>query len=226
MRAMILAAGFGKRMMPLTATTPKPLLQVNGKPLIDYHIERLRQAGIKELVINHAHLGQQIEDYCGNGSRYGVNIVWSREGEPLETAGGIAKALPMLGESPFVSVNGDIWTDYPFHSLLEKPLPRILAHLVLVNNPDHNAKGDFCLLPDGKLANSGNPAYTYSGIAVLSKALFDRYGIYEGPLAPVLRKAIDDGLVTGEHFSGHWYDVGTPARLDEVSKIVASLAAY
>lgn len=222
---MILAAGFGKRMMPLTAVTPKPLLRVNGKPLIDYHIERLLEAGVTSLVINHAHLGQQIEDYCGDGSRYGCCITWSREGEPLETAGGLARALPLLGDEPFVSINGDIWTDYPFKKLVERRMQGALAHLVLVDNPPHNSKGDFCLQADGRLANEGVPGFTYSGIALLSKSLFSRYGVYEGPLAPLLRQAINDGLVTGEYYAGHWYDVGTPQRLAEVSDLVAAMEA-
>ncbi len=228
MKAMILAAGFGKRMMPLTATTPKPLLKVNGKPLIDYHIERLRDAGVKEFVINHAHLGEQIENYCGDGSRYGVSILYSRETEPLETAGGIAKALSLLGEEPFISVNGDIWTNYPFHLLLKRGLKNALGHLVLVDNPEFKTQGDFALQPDHFLAVSGEPSFTYSGIAVLCKSLFDRYSIHEGPLAPLLRLAMADRQVTGEYFSGascHWYDVGTPQRLAEVSGMVAGMAA-
>jgi N-acetyl-alpha-D-muramate 1-phosphate uridylyltransferase len=223
---MILAAGFGKRMLPLTATTPKPLLKINGKPLIDYHIERLRDAGISEFVINHAHLGEQIENYCGDGSRYGVSIEYSRESEPLETAGGIAKALPLLGDEPFISVNGDIWTNYPFQPLLQHALKNTLAHLVLVDNPEFKTQGDFVLQPDHFLSVAGEPSYTYSGIAVLSQALFDRYQVYEGPLAPLLRLAMADKQISGEHFSGdscHWYDVGTPQRLAEVSEIVAGI---
>jgi MurNAc alpha-1-phosphate uridylyltransferase len=220
---MILAAGFGKRMLPLTSTTPKPLLPVNGKPLIDYHIERLRNAGVLQLVINHAHLGMQIEKHCGDGSRYGVQIVYSRESEPLETAGGIANALHLLGDDPFIIVNGDIWTDYPFAQLLELPLAGKLAHLVLVDNPEHNPHGDFTLLPDGLLAVSGSPGFTYSGIAILCKSLFIRYGVSAGPLAPLLRLAMAEKQVSGEHFAGHWHDVGTPQRLHEVSNIVAGL---
>jgi MurNAc alpha-1-phosphate uridylyltransferase len=223
MKAMILAAGFGKRMLPLTATTPKPLLPVNGKPLIDYHIERLRDAGVSQFVINHAHLGMQIENYCGDGSRYGVCIEYSREGEPLETAGGIANAFTLLGDEPFISVNGDVWTDFPYETLLNFTGEKVLAHLALVHNPQHNTRGDFCLQPDGILAVTGEPSYTYSGIAVLSKSLFDRYNIYEGPLGVLLRMAMVDGKVSGELYNGHWYDVGTPQRLREVSEIVAAL---
>ena len=221
---MILAAGFGKRMLPLTATTPKPLLPVNGKPLIDYHIEGLRKAGVTEIVINHAHLGEQIEAHCGGGERYGVAIKYSRENEPLETAGGIAKALPLLGDEPFIIVNGDVWTDYPFANLKQFAATSDLGHLVLVDNPLHNTKGDFSLDEGGGVQLTGTASYTYSGIAVLKKALFDQYNIYTGPLAPLLRLAIASQQITGECYTGHWYDVGTPQRLNEVSDIVSAIS--
>lgn len=223
---MILAAGFGKRMMPLTAKTPKPLLPVNGKPLIQYHIERLCAVGIKELVINVSHLGGQIENYCGDGSRFGVRIEYSRESEPLETAGGIAKALPLLiaegGSQTFVVVNADVWTDYGFSRLLEKKLAPALAHLIMVANPQHNPDGDFALEDSGMLASEGPTKLTYSGVALLDRALFDHYQVYQGALAPLLRKAMADLRVSGEYYGGHWYDIGTPDRLEEVSCMVAN----
>ena len=222
---MILAAGFGKRMMPLTERTPKPLLPVAGKPLIVYHIERLAQAGVREIVVNVSHLGQQIVDYCGDGTRFGVDIFYSREESPLETAGGIAKALPLLtageGNEIFLSVNGDIWTDFDFSHLLARNLAPNLAHLVMVNNPLHNLNGDFFLSEDGVLLSAGEQKLTYSGIALLSRELFDRYQLFHGPLAPLLRRAMDDRLVTGEHHPGAWHDIGTPERLEEVSRMVS-----
>lgn len=223
---MILAAGFGKRMLPLTKTTPKPLLLVNGKPLIQYHIERLRDAGVKEIVINVSHLGKQIENHCGNGSQFGVHIVYSREQEPLETAGGIAKALPLLckesknDSDSFIVVNGDILTNYPFKALLQHSLQGKLAHLVLVDNPPHHVQGDFVLHSDGLLSNVGENRFTYSGIALLNKALFERYQIYAGALGPLLRQAISNSHVTGEYYAGQWYDIGTPERLDEVNRLI------
>lgn len=222
-KAMILAAGFGKRMLPLTATTPKPLLCVNNIPLIDYHLYHLSDIGIKNVVINHAHLGTQIEEYCGLGDKYGLHIHYSRESEPLETAGGIAKALPLLGDKPFISINGDIWTDYPLQRLYNLTLDNALAHLVLVKNPAHHTQGDFALNSQGRVMPVGDTTYTYSGIAVFSKQLFDRYKVYEGALSPLLRLAIADGLVSGEYYQGRWFDVGTPQRLQEVSEEVALL---
>lgn len=219
MKAMILAAGKGERLRPLTLHTPKPLIRAGGVPLIEYHLRALAAAGFTEIVINHAWLGQQIEDYLGDGSRFGVSIQYSAEGEPLETGGGIFKALPLLGDNPFVVVNGDIWTDYDF-AALRKPCAG-LAHLVLVDNPPHHPTGDFCLngsqvqdaQPDG-------PALTYSGIAVLSPALF--LGCESGAfkLAPLLRTAMAAGHVTGEHLQGHWVDVGTHERLAEAEGLI------
>ena len=219
MKAMILAAGKGERMRPLTLTTPKPLVRAGGVPLIEYHLRALARAGFTEIVINHAWLGQQIEDYLGDGSRFGVSIHFSPEGEPLETGGGIFRALPLLGDEAFVVVNGDIWTDYDF-SALRQPLEG-LAHLVLVDNPEHHPDGDF-ILADGKV-HDGEPAadkLTYSGIAVLHPQLFD--GCPDGAfrLAPLLRKAMAEGRVSGEHLKGHWVDVGTHERLAQVETLI------
>lgn len=211
--AMILAAGRGERMRPLTDHTPKPLLQVGGKPLIVWHIERLAAAGIGELVINHAHLGGMIEQALGDGRQWGVRIRYSPEGEgrALETGGGIHHALPLLGEAPFLVVNGDVWTDIDYRSLA---LPTdALAQLVLVNNPSHHPEGDFHLGDDGRVDDLGAPRLTFSGIGVYAPALFTDCEPGAFPLAPLLRGAMADGLVHGLRHAGRWVDVGTPARL-------------
>ncbi|MFI8373387.1 N-acetylmuramate alpha-1-phosphate uridylyltransferase MurU [Pseudomonas helleri] len=219
MKAMILAAGKGERLRPLTLHTPKPLVRVGGVPLIEYHLRALAAAGFTEIVINHAWLGQQIEDHLGDGSRFGVSIQYSAEGEPLETGGGIFKALPLLGDKPFAVVNGDIWTDYSFAGL-RTPLTG-LAHLVLVDNPAHHPKGDFCLSGTQVLdAQPGSDTLTYSGIAVLSPALFDGAGAGAFKLAPLLRNAMAAGRVTGERLQGQWVDVGTHERLAEVESLI------
>ena len=233
MRAMILAAGRGERMRPLTDHTPKPLLQAGGKPLVVWHIERLVRAGITDLIINHAHLGKQIEQALGDGSRLGARIQYSDEGTALETAGGIAFALPLLippppagrgneGEgAPFAVVNGDIWCDYDFAQLpaLATAMQQRgdLAHLVLVDNPEHNPAGDFGLA--GDRVTDRAPKLTFSGIGLYQPALFA--AITRGskaPLAPLLRAQIAAGRVSGEHHRGQWLDIGTPQRLDELDK--------
>lgn len=222
MKAMILAAGRGERMMPLTATTPKPLLKVAGKPLLQYHIERLRDAGIKEIVINHCYHGEQIETYFGNGEQFGVSILWSRETTALETAGGIYQALPLLGEAPFIIVNADVWTNFTFEKLIASPhikalkQQKYLAHLLLVTNPVQNPAGDFALA-DGKIRNQGLPMWTYSGIAVLHPALLAEctLGQIKG-LAPLLRNFAKSDQISGELISEAWQDIGTPRRLAEI----------
>lgn len=220
MKAMILAAGKGERLRPLTLHTPKPLVPVAGVPLIEYHLRALAAAGITEVVINHAWLGQQIEDHLADGARFGVHIRYSAENEPLETGGGIFRALSLLGSEPFVLVNGDIWTDYRFTALPSRLAG--LAHLVLVDNPAHHPEGDF-VLQDGQVLGSsaGLPSLTYSGLAVLSPQLFA--GCAEGAfkLAPLLRQAMDAGQVSGEYYLGHWVDVGTHERLAEVEQLLA-----
>ena len=219
MKGMILAAGKGERMRPLTLTTPKPLVRVGGVPLIEYHLKALAAAGFTEVVINHAWLGQQIEDHLGDGSRFGLTIQYSPEGEPLETGGGIFRALPLLGDEAFVVVNGDIWSDYDF-SRLRQPLAG-LAHLVLADNPEHHPNGDFTLA-DGQVqdARPGAPTLTYSGIAVLHPQLFA--GCTEGAfkLAPLLREAMAQGRVSGERLQGQWVDVGTHERLAQVEHLL------
>lgn len=219
MKAMILAAGKGERLRPLTLHTPKPLVQAAGVPLIEYHVRALARAGFAELVVNHAWLGQQIEDYLGDGERYGVSIRYSPEGEPLETGGGIFNALPLLGDEPFLVVNGDIFTDYDFANLRRPLIGQ--AHLVLVDNPPHHPKGDF-LLHDGRVedAVAERDSLTYSGIAVLDASLFVgcRAGAFK--LAPLLRDAMAAGNVSGERYSGRWVDVGTHERLAEVERLL------
>ncbi|NWD09553.1 N-acetylmuramate alpha-1-phosphate uridylyltransferase MurU [Pseudomonas gingeri] len=220
MKAMILAAGKGERMRPLTLHTPKPLIRAKGVPLIDYHLRALAAAGFQEIVINHAWLGQQIEDYLGDGSRYGLSIAYSPEGEPLETGGGIFRALPLLGEEPFLVVNGDIWTDYDF-STLHRPLAG-LAHLVMVDNPPHHPAGGDFVLSDGQVRDdeSGAARLTYSGISVLHPELFAGCVAGAFKLAPLLRQAMARGRVSGEHLKGHWVDVGTVERLAQVEQLL------
>ncbi|MGY4819723.1 N-acetylmuramate alpha-1-phosphate uridylyltransferase MurU [Pseudomonas chlororaphis subsp. piscium] len=220
MKAMILAAGKGERMRPLTLTTPKPLIRAAGVPLIEYHLRALARAGFTEIVINHAWLGQQIEDHLGDGSRFGLSIRYSPEGEPLETGGGIFRALPLLGNEAFLVVNGDVWTDYDFR-LLNRPLDA-MAHLVLVDNPAHHTAGDFILSDDARVrdAEPGSQTLTYSGIAVLHPDLFQGCTPGAFKLAPLLRKAMADGQVSGERLQGHWVDVGTHERLAEVETLL------
>lgn len=215
MKAMLLAAGKGTRMLPLTATTPKPLLQAGGRTLIEHQILKLKAAGFHEFVINHAYLGAQIEAALGDGSALGVSIAWSREDEPLETAGGIVRALPLLGNEPFALVNADIWTDYPFAQLVHALGAGDLVHLVLVPNPEHHPRGDFAL-EAGRLcetAQADAPRHTYSGIAVFHPGLFAGMPDGKAPLLPLLQKAIALGRASGEYFTGDWLDVGTPQRL-------------
>ena len=209
---MILAAGRGERMRPLTDGTPKPLLEVGGKPLIAWVIEGLVRAGYRELVINVSHLGSRIESALGDGRRWDARIRYSHEAEALETAGGLAKALPLLGAEPFVVVNGDIHTDFDF-STLHAPRNGALAHLVLVDNPTHHPRGDFAL-EGARVVNDGAPRRTFSGIGVYAPALFTHLEAgTKAQLASVLRPQIDAGRVTGEHHGGRWMDIGTPERL-------------
>lgn len=223
MKAMILAAGKGERMRPLTLHTPKPLIPVAGQPLIEYHIRALRKAGFHELVINHAWLGAQLEAYLGDGARWGVSIHYSPEGEPLETGGGIYQALPWLGEEPFLVVNGDVWTDYAFDSLRLHRLSG-MAHLVLVDNPAHHRVGDFHL-HQGRVSMDGEgQRLTYSGLSVLHPQLFDGCTAGAFKLAPLLRQAMAAGQVSGEHYLGHWVDVGTVERLAEAEQLAGGRA--
>jgi MurNAc alpha-1-phosphate uridylyltransferase len=214
MRAMILAAGRGERMRPLTDHTPKPLLEVGGKPLIQYHVEALARAGISELVVNHAHLGGQIEAFLGDGSHWGLSITYSPEPPgALETGGGIYNALQLLGGEPFLVVNGDIWSDCDL-SRISCPEGK-LAHLILVENPNHNSGGDFNL-QDGEVSNDGAELLTFSGIGVYSPELFSDCKAGAFPLAPLLRQAATIGRVSGELHRVCWMDIGTPERLEEL----------
>jgi len=220
MKAMILAAGRGERMRPLTDHTPKPLLQVGGKPLIVWHLERLAAAGFQDIVINHAHLGAQIESALGDGSQWGVRIQYSPEKIALETAGGIANAMPLLGNAPFLVVNGDVYTDIDFGTL--KLVPPNLAHLVMVNNPPQHAAGDFAL-SSGKLSADGTEKLTFSGIGIYLPSLFA--SIVRGDaakLAPLLKAAMAQGLVSGSHHRGAWHDIGTPERLQALDSQLLS----
>ena len=213
MKAMILAAGRGERMRPLTDHTPKPLLPVAGKPLIVWHLEKLAAAGFREVIINHAHLGEQIEQTLGNGEKWGLTIHYSPEPPgALETAGGIAKALPLLGNEPFLVVNGDVWCDLDF-TRLQKPAGS-QAHLLLVANPAHHTRGDFSLnLGQVGLAQGGDTC-TYAGIGIFTPAMFASVPPGQAmKLRPLLDTAIAAGQLSGEFFAGHWVDVGTPERL-------------
>ena len=219
MKAMILAAGRGQRLRPLTDQTPKPLLVVRGKPLIQWHIERLRGAGYTRLVINTSWLAEQIQDYLGDGSQYGVHITFSNEKpEALETGGGIFKALPLLGREPFVVVNGDIWTDYPFENLKHALKQDDLAHLVMVPNPAHHPEGDFYLSPIGHLRGHGGPKLTYSGIGVYRPEFFRDCPAGRFPLLPWLHSAMELEALSGELYRGIWRDVGTREALQSLQQ--------
>ncbi|MGH8442647.1 MAG: N-acetylmuramate alpha-1-phosphate uridylyltransferase MurU [Nevskiaceae bacterium] len=217
MKAMILAAGKGERMRPLTDGRPKPMLPVAGKPLIEYHLERLSAVGVHEFVINLGWHGNQIRDGLGDGSRWGVTIAYSEEGWPaLESGGGIFHALPLLGAGPFIVVNGDVYADYPWRQLVDRArtLPRAdRAHLVLVPNPAHNPKGDF-VLANGRVGNGEAPRLTFSGLSVHRPEFFEGCSTGHFPLLPLWRRAAGAGLLSGEQFEGRWSDVGTPQRLD------------
>ena len=224
MRALLFAAGKGERMRPLTEHTPKPLLRAGGRMLVEWHLDKLAALGCDTVVLNTAWLAHCFEPALGDGSRWGLRLVYSYEGpEPLETGGGMAMALPHLGDAPFLAVNGDVFCDADFSRLPREPDG--LAHLLMVDNPAHNPTGDFALLADGKLASEGDARLTFSGIGVYRPELLRRCqaqwrqaGV-EHPrfkLAPILRAAMADGMVSGEHHRGIWTDVGTPERLAEL----------
>ena len=217
---MILAAGRGERMRPLTDHTPKPLLPALNRPLIEYHIERLTKAGYHDLVINTHHLGEQIRTHLGNGDRFKTTIHYSDEQpEALETGGGIFQALPHFGNDIFLVINGDIWCD---HSLSRPKMDATdLAHLVLVNNPDHNLSGDFAL-QNNKISNNGDHCFTFSGIGWYRAAFFSDCSAGRFPLAPMLIQAANERLVSGELYSGQWMDIGTPERLKELESLLSS----
>jgi MurNAc alpha-1-phosphate uridylyltransferase len=218
MKAMLLAAGRGERLRPLTDEVPKALVEAGGKPLIAWHLERLARAGVGEAVINVSHLGERIVERLGDGARFGLRLRYSRERERLETAGGIANARKLLGPDAFLLVNADVYCEYDFARLMQVRLGERLAHLVLVPNPPHRAKGDFSLR-GASVGNDAAPRYTYAGIAVMRAALVD--GVAPGekaPLAPFLYDAAARGLLGGELYEGLWQDVGTIERLAELEK--------
>jgi len=219
---MILAAGRGERMRPLTDSVPKPLLKVRGKPLIEYHLEALKRAGYQRVVINHAWLGQQIESVLGKGERFGLDILYCAETHALETAGGIINALPLLcptaKDELFTVVNGDIYSDFNFDTLPTHLPNGVEAHLVMVNNPSHHPNGDFHFTGQGLHPKQGCKL-TFSGMAVYNKVFFAQTGSGVKPLAPMLRTAINRGQIGAQHYTGHWTDVGTLQRLTELNKI-------
>ncbi|MEB3862821.1 MULTISPECIES: N-acetylmuramate alpha-1-phosphate uridylyltransferase MurU [Acinetobacter] len=219
MKAMILAAGLGNRMRPLTLYTPKPLLEVGGKPLIVWHIEKLKKIGVTEIVINSAWLADKLISSLGDGSQFGVDIRWTREDEGLETAGGIINALPLLGTDPFILVNGDVWTTMDFEALCQIKLNDDLAHLVLVDNPKQHPEGDFTLF-DGRIFTFDQDVMgenlTFSGVSVIHPKLFDGLESGKRPLAPLLKQAMQNQKISGEKLKGAWVDVGTPERLMEL----------
>jgi len=221
---MILAAGLGKRMQPLTEKLPKPLLQVGEKTLIEYQIERLVRAGVEHVVINHYYLGDQIVDLLGNGSKYGLSVKYSREPIRLETAGGIIKALPALVDDSFIVVNADVWTEFAFADLRPVDGDNCLAHLILVENTDYNPYGDFYLGQDHCVHENDQgdgQRLTFSGISVLHKNLFNGYPIQPRSLVPLLQEAMKLNKVSGEAYRGLWMDIGTPERLREVNDILS-----
>ena len=219
MKAMILAAGQGTRMRPLTLYKPKPLLEVGGKALIVWHIEKLKQMGVTEIVINSAWLADVLIGTLGDGSQFGVKILWTREDQGLETAGGIINALPLLGTEPFILVNGDVWTTFDFAPLSHLPLEQDLAHLVFVTNPVQHPNGDFTLL-NGRAytfeQEQTGEALTYSGIAVIHPKMFDGLEAGKRPLAPLLKQAMQNGKISAEKMQAAWVDVGTPERLSDL----------
>lgn len=218
MKAMLLAAGKGERMRPLTETRPKPLLTIAGKPLLVYHLQALAKAGIKEVVINTWYLGEQIVELIGPGTRFGLKITYSIEEELMDTGGGITKALPLLGDSPFMVLSADIFTDFPFATLPSEPAG--LAHLVMVNNPEYHVKGDF-FLDKGKIKlHDGGSKFTYGNIAVFRPEFFQ--GAPQGPfpLRDLFYKHIPHDLVTGQYFNGLWHNIGTPTDLEMANQIV------
>jgi N-acetyl-alpha-D-muramate 1-phosphate uridylyltransferase len=215
MKAMLLAAGRGERMRPLTDARPKPLLDAGGKPLVVWHLERIAAAGIRDVVINLSWLGEMIAAELGDGSRFGLRIQYSREPWPaLETGGGLLQALPLLGDAPFLLVNGDVFTDIAFEAL--RIAPDDLAQLVLVPNPEHNQKGDFWLSANGRIQAEGGERLTYSGVALLRPALFEGAQPGRFPLLPWLLRALEAGRLGGQRHAGEWLDIGTPQRLTEL----------
>lgn len=223
-KAMILAAGLGQRMRPLTDSLPKPMLSVGGNPLLQYHLEALAQVGVREAIINLAYLGDKIRDYVGNGERFGLAVSYSEEPEPLETGGALLNALNLLGDEPFLLINGDVWTDYPLTNLITYNLQDDAdAHLVLVPNPEFHPAGDFSPNASGRLENNPNLAkYTFAGISLINPRLISHYPNkrQKFPLGEVLRFGIAENRISAEVYRGHWSDVGTPERLVDLDTLL------
>ena len=229
MKAMILAAGLGNRMRPLTDHTPKPLLRAGGKPLIEYHVENLQRAGIREVVINLAYLGEKIRAHLGDGQQFGLKIIYSTEPEPLETGGAILHAMDLLGEGPFLLVNGDVWCDVDFAQFIQQPMTEDqFGHLLLVPNPEFHPRGDFALDQTTLLLDDPDKThphrFTFGGISLLKPQLIANYPDkrQKFPLVEVLRRAISNRQLTGQIHEGYWSDVGTPARLQELENYLAT----
>lgn len=222
MKAMILAAGRGERLRPLTDSTPKPLIMLDENCLLEHHLMHLKAAGITDIVINTAWLAEQLHNKIGDGSRYNLNIQYSDEGTALETGGGIKRALPLLGKDKFLVINGDIWCDYPLQQLVAKALQHE-AHLVLVNNPTHNPVGDFAV-ENNLLCNTGNERYTFSGIGIYRPEFFADIEAASFPLAPLLRAKADERKISAEIYQGHWFDIGTRERLEAMREYIRQLA--
>jgi len=226
-KAMILAAGVGERMRPLTEHTPKPLLQVGGRALLDYHLAALAEAGVRDVIINASHLGEQIAQYCGDGERWALRIELSFETAPLETAGGILQALDLLGEAPFMVVNGDVWTDFPFSTLNQIQLRDAeTARLVMIDNPAQHPMGDFVLDQKNWLAQRAEPdvGLTYAGLGIYSRAFFREMAPGKQALRPLLDRAIEERSLGGHYYDGRWEDVGTPERLMALDTLLKTQA--
>jgi MurNAc alpha-1-phosphate uridylyltransferase len=224
MKAMILAAGLGQRMRPLTDSLPKPMLPAGGKPLLQYHLEALANIGVRDVIINLAYLGDKIRAFLGNGEAFGLNVIYSEESEPLETAGALLHALPLLGTAPFLLINGDVWTDYPLEKLAAYSLQDDEdAHLILVPNPDFHPAGDFSPNQQGRLEDNADlPKYTFGGISLIHPRLISRYPQQRNkfPLGEVLRFGITHNRISAQVYAGGWSDVGTPERLAELDQML------
>ena len=218
--ALIFAAGLGERMRPLTDHTPKPLLMARGKPLIVWHLEKLARASVREVVINTSHLAAQFPAALGDGKTWDLRIRYSFEGpEPLDSGGGMLRALPFLGHDPFLAVNGDVFTDFDFSTLPQSPLG--LAHLVMVDNPPHHPNGDF-VLRENRLFDEPTPRLTFAGIGVYRPSLLDGQSNEKFSIVPILRESMRRNEITGEHYRGAWNDVGTPERLAELNSVLSA----
>jgi len=217
MKAMILAAGLGQRLLPLTKNMSKVLLKAGGRSLIEYHLRALAAIGVKDVVINIHHCAALIKEQLGNGAQYNINIIYSEEPQLLNSGGGIYQALDVLGDEPFILLNGDLWTDYPLQTLLNKPATTMLGHLVLVDNPDFHLTGDFSL-DNGLLTQRATHTYTYGNVAVLNPKLFQDAQPGNFPLGPLLHSACEQQLLSAEHYSGEWWNINEPQHLEQLQQ--------